>query len=244
MSKSVLDGMTEEEKKAYSEAMGYDVEAYDFYLKQQIRPSNEEIALVAERLWADEELGSLFRRVKLDGDLSEDEHEAVRSFISAQQTGEMWDRRFMDLWLATGLVRRRAAGLIDDFLGEEARAFIADRLLDATDGQSGMRAVRRGPDETLEFARALLTDPEIVEAYRRRPENGELSEEDLDRIMGFSSRYLWKHCLGNRGGYANAGYLASKVSRGEYDRVDHPELMTWLRKYSFGDIVWPEGDGQ
>lgn len=243
MSKSVLDGMTEEEKKAYSEAMGYDVEAYEYYLKQQIRPSNEEIARVAERLWADEALGPVFRRAKMDGDLTDEEHEAAKSFISAQQTGEMWDRRFMDLWLATGLVRRRAAGLIDDFHGEEARAFIADRLNPSQDGQIGS-TVPCTLDEVLDFARALLNNPEIVEADRLRPESAERSEEQIDRLNVFLTMYQWKHCLLNRNRFPDATYLLGKVTRGEFDRVDHPELIKFLKKYYASSIRWPEGGGQ
>lgn len=243
MNKSVLDGMTDEEKKAYSEAMGYDVEAHEYFLKQQIRPSVEEIAAVAELLWTDGDLGPVFRRVKIDGDLTDEEHEATQAFISAQQTGEMWDRRFHDLWLATGLVRRRAGGLFNDFRGDEARAFIADRLINAQDGSTG-GTIPCTQEEVLEFARALLSDSDIVEAYRRRPEGKDLPDEDIDRVIGFETRYRWKHCFENRRGFSAAGNLSSKVVRGEYDRVDHPDLIRFLRKYSFGDIVWPEGNGQ
>ncbi|MGB3471201.1 MAG: hypothetical protein WBA51_10305 [Erythrobacter sp.] len=219
-----------------------DASAFELYRNQQVRPSHDEIAGVASKLWSDAILGPVFQRVGLDGDLTDSEHEAVQQFISDQQVGEMRDRRFMDLWLATGLVRRKAASLIEVFDGPEALAFIEDRLVNAPDGQHGIRAVKPSLEEVLGLARALLCEPEIRKIFIERPENGELSEESLNKITDFEVKYRWKHCLGNRAGFSTSNIIASKFLRGIYGSIEDPDIINYLRKYTADDIDWSKGD--
>ncbi|CAN7201091.1 hypothetical protein LJR220_000533 [Bradyrhizobium sp. LjRoot220] len=212
--------------------LGYDPEEFAVYSRQQIRPSAKEIADVADQLWADPFLGHVFRRVKMDGDLIESEDQSVRRFIRDRQVGELSDRRFTDLWIATGLARRRAAGLLDDFRSKEAKAYIADRVLNSPNGSVGHVGVNTTADEIYDFAKAMLNSSEMVALFRRRLSHQDTSDDDLEIINRFTSAYKWKHCLMNRSSLVMATRIASQFARGEVSAIDDHDIVDWLRSDS------------
>lgn len=209
--------------------LGYDPEEFAKYCRQQIRPSASEIADMAELLWAAPLLGSAFRRARWEGDLTEDEDQATRRFIRDRQSDGLSDRRFLDLWIATGLARLRAAGRLEDFRSSEAKSFIADRILNAADGSIGHVGVRTPAHEIFDLVRAMLRDDEMVALFRRRPAHQDTSDQDMETINRFISKFQWKHCLGNRSSLAMATRIASQLARGEAKSIDDDSVIDWLR---------------
>jgi hypothetical protein len=139
---------------------------------------------------------------------------------------------FIDLWIATGLVRRRAAGLLDDFRSKEAQSYIADRVLNAPNGSLGHVGVNTTADEVYDLAKAMLSSSEMVALFRRRLSHQDTSDDDLKTINMFRSAYKWKHCLMNRSSLVMATRIASQLARGEVSALDDPDIIDWLRSDS------------
>src|SRR4051794_3380871 len=152
--------------------------------ERRVSPSPEEVAQLADLMWADATLGPAFRRMGVHGDMEMPQRWSLRPPYDVDRLGTEWQRAWdlvedfrvgkrwglesLDLWLATGLCRMRGEGLIDDFRSAEAFAFVEDRRMLPLSATNYSRQKRHGLPDVIDFARALLADPAIVEMFRRR----------------------------------------------------------------------------
>lgn len=221
---SILDA---EQKKAFSSRL--------------INASYDEIALLADLMWEDVDLGAMFRRLGKDGDMegargafeppypkeiAQTEWHRTWAFIEEFQKGPRWGLRQLDLWLATGLCRLRAGGVLDDFRSPEALQHIEDRRVNPRSGHYAIIKKPYGIAEVLDLARVMIADEDFCEFLRTRSNNPSNDEHDeqLQIMYEFESPYMYKYCLWNRR-IEDAIHVAAMVAKGVAENLEDPKII-------------------
>lgn len=193
--------------------------------------SDEEIIGLAEKMWADRALRTIFERVGCDGDMSEAEEATVNGAIDAYRQGPLWDRDGLHLALAPCLLRQLAAGMIENLDEPNARAFLEDRRVVRIG--AGMKPVKLTAAEVMSFAGAMRDDSDAWAIFEHLKGNREATEDERRTIHNFETRYRFKYGLLNRDRLGRATALLLDLAAGKIRSLDSPEAWEYVRSSPF-----------
>lgn len=229
-----------------------------------------QIAELAKQMWKDPELGAMFRRLGVHGDMETpclNEYIEINSekpwlvepsikgttewhrtwqFIDRFRRGPNWGLRTNDLWIATGLCRQRADGLLSDFHSAEALAYIKDRRGDVEEGETPYQFKAHSAEVVIEMAKAMLQDErfrQFITSEENLPEKRKMQNTDYNMynhiIVSFEDFFVHKYCYFNRS-FMSVMDIAYAYVRDGDERIDGWEEK-YLVRYNSSVKAWLEG---
>ena len=202
----------------------------DEYEKRLVPASDQEIIGLAECMWADPSLRTIFERVGYDGDMTSEEQAAVNAAIDDYRQGRLWDRDRLHLALAPCLLRQLAAEMIDALDSAEATSFLRDRKVERVG--SGMKGITPTPEEVMAFAKALKRNSATWQVIMHLKDYPDMfvSEGDPDGVLGrFETDYRYKYGLLNRSRSGGAIGLLRAVAAGNIESLDCTAAWTLIK---------------